>query len=437
LYVGSGPDLNTQTGNVVLNLQGGQVSILGSGEQNLYVGGVNSGTFTSQVVQTGGTMTVPFFVRIYKGGTYSLSGGSLQSSRSLEVFNGGTYLQTGGTSNFSGSNGTVVNSGGTLTLNMDSGKFQSATNINTTVNSGGAFNWNGSVGWGTKTLFLTGSASAPATFTMKTSGTLTTNDGGSGGGMNINGFGILQGYGTIRDNRLGLSSEGVLNNSGRVIANGYGVDRTLDLSRFNPTTFVNTTDNTGSNGWFATGQGRLVLPTLAIASTGTVNWGEAQADTTLDLVNSMRLTSAGVTSGSMSISLMATDRTDVATALSTLGFSSTNVLSLFKLNPLGTFAFGSGNLSLQARYDDSNVAPGTEGNLRLMRYNAEGWTDITSSVDSANKTITSQSLTSFGPLSDGGVLVSVIVVPEPSAIALAGIGATAAAWRFRRRRGRE
>lgn len=436
LQVGNGPSANTQTGHVVLNLEGGQISTVGSSEQNLFVGGVNSGTFTSTLLQTGGTMSVPNFVRIYKGGTYSLSGGSVQSDRGLQIFNGGNYVQTGGTSRFGGAD-TTINSGGTLTLNMASGTFQTARGFSTTVNAGGALNWSGSVGWETKTLFLTGSAAAPATFTLKTSGTLITNDINNGGGLNINAFGILEGYGAIQDKRLGLSSEGILNNSGRVIANGDGVDQTLDLSRFNPNTFVNTTDNTGSNGWFATNQGRLVLPNLSIASTGTVNWGEAQADTTLDLVNSMRLTSASVTSGSMSISLMATDRTDVATALSTLGFPSTNVLSLFKLDPLGTFAFGSGNLSLQVRYDDSNVAPGTEGNLRLMRYNAEGWTDITSSVDFANKTITSQSLTSFGPLSDGGVLVSVIVVPEPSAIALAGIGGTAAAWRFRRRRGRE
>jgi hypothetical protein len=225
----------------------------------------------------------------------------------------------------------------------------------------------------------------------------------------------LQGYGTIADARFGLSTPGTFQNSGRVIANGGGTDRSLNLSSFNPANLTNTTDNTSSNGWFATGQGRLVLPTLAIASTGTVNWGEAQADTTLDLVNSMRLTSAGVTSGSMSISLMATDRTDVATAmtaLSTLGIPSANVFSLFKVDPLGAFAFGSGNLSLQVRYDDSNVAAGTAGALRLLRYNANGWTDISSSVDSANKTISSQSLTSFGTLSNGGVLMSVNYAPS-------------------------
>ena len=398
----------TQSGSVRLNLSGSAALILDGGNVFQIGGAASSAVFnqTSGTLTLGVTQAAPW--TIAAKGTHDFSGGTINGNRGMTINAGGSYVQTGGAANFAADNSTSISG----SFSLSGGTFRTRE---FSVNAGGAASWTGGTiaGQTGSRLQLLG---AGASWTQA-GGTLTLNGAGIAGASTLTlvQSSTLQGYGTIADARFGLSSLGTFQNSGRVIANGGGTDRSLNLSSFNPANLTNTTDNTSSNGWLATGQGRLVLPTLAIASTGTVNWGEAQADTTLDLVNSMRLTSAGVTSGSMSISLMATDRTDVATAmtaLSTLGIPSANVFSLFKVDPLGGFAFGSGNLSLQVRYNDSNVAAGTAGALRLLRYNANGWTDISSSVDSANKTISSQSLTSFGTLSDGGVLMSVNYAPS-------------------------
>ncbi len=92
---------------------------------------------------------------------------------------------------------------------------------------------------------------------------------------------------------------GSLTNNGRVVANGFDVDRNLDLSSF---TSVNNTIPNGTtemNGWYAENKGQLVLPAMAVATgNGKYNWGEAPYDSvnnpSIDLVNSMQLAFAMV-----------------------------------------------------------------------------------------------------------------------------------------------
>jgi hypothetical protein len=110
--------------------------------------------------------------------------------------------------------------------------------------------------------------------------------------------GVISGYGEIK-------TGGTLINNGRIIADGGGQSRSLDLSSF--ARIDNTIDNppTGTAGWYARAGGTLTLPPLTVRSgTSTITWGERNTDTTLDLVNSLRVTVHNqLQAGSLSISL--------------------------------------------------------------------------------------------------------------------------------------
>ena len=96
--------------------------------------------------------------------------------------------------------------------------------------------------------------------------------------------GLVQGWGTI-------STGGELINNGKIVADGYGHLRSLDLSDFSSVS--NTIDNPpdGTNGWYAENGASLTLPPIAVApGTHTYTWGENPLDPTLDLVNSVRFT---------------------------------------------------------------------------------------------------------------------------------------------------
>jgi len=199
---------------------------------------------------------------------------------------------------------------------------------------------------------------------------------------------------------------------------------------------TNTTDNTSNNGWFATARGTLLLPTLTVNATTSTNWGEAAGDTTIDLVNSLRLTTAGATTnGTLSISLLAPDRTDISTEMGTLSTASGggSVIGLWDFNP-GSFALGSGNLTATARFDRVayNGLLGGTGTLGLYFYNGSTWSNVLASSDMTNNWINSSAITSFGSGTNAGLL-AVTVVPEPSTWLLLTASFTALVL-FRRRR---
>jgi len=243
----------------------------------------------------------------------------------------------------------------------------------------------------------------------------------------------VQGYGTISN----AASNGVFQNSGRVIANGGGTNRTLDFSSFTPANVTNTSDNTTNNGWFATARGTLLLPTVTVNATTSTNWGEAAGDTTIDLVNSLRLTtSAGTTNGTLSISLLAPDRTDISTEMTSLSTASggASVIGLWDFNPI-TFAFGSGNLTATARFDRvayDSLFSGS-GTLGLFLYNGSTWSSVLASSDMTNNWINSSAITSFGNSGANQGLLAVTVIPEPSTWLLLTASFTALVL-FRRRR---
>ncbi len=190
--------------------------------------------------------------------------------------------------------------------------------------------------------------------------------------------GLLCGWGTVA---LRLS----LINNGRILADGFGVaDRTLDLSWFGTDLgggIFNTIDNTGDNGWFAVRRGKIALPAVPVAqgATATVNWGENQADTSIDLVNSARITFEAPSDFALEGALLAPDRTDVPEGL---------------YDPHSVWSFAAGdfdNAVLTVRYDDGEAVLRLvdEADLKLWRHNGQRWIDVTGERDSEAMTLTS------------------------------------------------
>lgn len=103
-----------------------------------------------------------------------------------------------------------------------------------------------------------------------------------------------------------LSITGSFVQNGRVVADGQGLNRELNLSNTPPV--QNTIENPpdGSNGWYAVNGGKLLLPPLHVTSADqSYTWGESASDPQLDLVNSVRLQPVGLKrGGDVSIALM-------------------------------------------------------------------------------------------------------------------------------------
>lgn len=385
----------TGTGSVNYTISSGAHTFSGFGDAIL------TGNATLQVTGTGSLglpndTKTPGYLTLDQGATYLQDSGSANIVFELGV-NGGQMTISGGTVKCRGLNvgttggtGTLTITGGTVTYgrNVFSYNIGGATGSGTVIVKGGAFQGVNNYNQPDATIGVTGT---------------------------------LRGYVTN-----GGNSNGVLKQSGRVIADGDGVDRTLDLSSFT-SGISNPTDNTATSGWFATKHGKLVLPAITVPASGSVSWGETSTDTTPDMINSVAITSVGVSSGTLSVSLLADDRIDVAAALApVVGLNppfTSDTIGLFKFDR-GTFSFGSGNLTLTVRYDDTLLVPDAiPANLvRLWMYDGTAWSNVYGSIDTANKRITSTAINSavFGAGATGGLLA--VTVPEPGALFLLGLG---------------
>jgi len=202
---------------------------------------------------------------------------------------------------------------------------------------------------------------------------------------------------------------GALTNNGQVIADGYGTDRTLDMTGF--ASVNNAIDNANGAGWYAQDHGKLTLPTITgMTGGGSYNWGEAAGDTTLDLVNSVNLQlGAGVVGGDVTISLLATDHGEVQ------GDVPDSPLGYFEIDG-SAFDFGTGNVVLTFRYDDAKMGELTPEELAIYHYTGGSWVDVTDSVDGLNHTLTSVGVDSFSPFAVAAA------VPEPATMALLMLG---------------
>jgi hypothetical protein len=192
--------------------------------------------------------------------------------------------------------------------------------------------------------------------------------------------GIFNGWGIV-------SFGGTLSNAGIIDANGYGVDRDLDFSSMSSVQVLKENAVGSDKGWYAENNGRLILPSIPVtAGMNTYNWGEAAADTDIDMINSARITFNSSTAGTLTGSLLCDGRSDLPTnpyrVIGAWNFQNTASVS---------------NVGIVIRYDDllSAQLETTEADLKIYQYQTDHWVDITSSIDTTKKQI-SGSASSLG-----------------------------------------
>ena len=235
--------------------------------------------------------------------------------------------------------------------------------------------------------------------------------------------GTLRGWGTV-----GLT--GNLSNNGRIIADGYGQDRTLDLTSF--ASVGNDFSNRDVHGWFAVNHGSLALPAIKVTDgTNTYTWGGSAGDEKITLVNSARITLNDVKSdGVMKIALQALDRSDVPTLPN--GHHFIGIWSFDAESADGSPLEAAGGMDLLVRYDDALAAQKglNEGVLKLWKYDGQ-WErldfDPTFVRDGVDHTL-------FVHTDIGGMSYFAVSAPEPGSVMVLALGA--GVWLGRRKRRR-
>lgn len=361
--------------------------------RNEYIGFGGAG----QLVQTGGTnIATAVHIAQQPGsrGTYTLNGGSLRVRDRLEVAVGGSarFDQSGG--EVSVGDGTVPGtlsvgvredsdghfemSGGTLHAgkivvgDAGNGNLVQSGGV-TSVNSyhvgdqitgtGNAILSRGDLQIGPAGSVIVGNMGNGTFVVGYPRGAFNIHESAPNAGVELKirarstGKGTFVGFGDV-------ALTGPIVQNGRVIADGFGQSRELDLSTASFVT--NTIDNSeagGRNGWSAQRGGKLVLPPIKVPYDRTATWGEDPLDPIPDLVNSVRFSVRGVSEpGQAILSLMAADYEHVPTLPSGEQF-------------VGIWGFDRrdlvfGSASLLIRYDDSQIrrVHGDEDSLRLWTF---------------------------------------------------------------------
>ena len=203
--------------------------------------------------------------------------------------------------------------------------------------------------------------------------------------------GTLRGWGRVEG--------GAINNSGKVIADGFGIPHNLDFTYYT-NGFAGGNNNTsyaGQQGWYAENCGRILFPVMTVAATtGTVanNIGDINNVTYTDLANSFRVTLENPVEGVMLASLLASDHPDVP------GLDG----KVFSVWHCDAPAFDSATAVF--RYDESK---GMDLNTaKLMRYENGAWKRMKgTSIDPVNHRITTASFNVDGMASNFGTFALV------------------------------
>jgi hypothetical protein len=230
------------------------------------------------------------------------------------------------------------------------------------------------------------------------------------------GRGVLKGHGDV-------FLTGTLFMNGKVSADGFNVERTLDLSHFSRVD--NKIENPiegGTNGWVAKRKGALALPPVAVKrGTGTYNWGEAETDKNIDLVNSVRFTvNDAQYPGEVNIALLSTDRADIPELPGAHRF-----LSVWSFDPSDIEA--KGGFDITVRYNDvlAKSLGIEEELLKFWAYNG-AWERIND--ESFHRDLTKNLI---GAHFDHATFFAVSA-PEPSGVMMVLMAAGAVALRRRR-----
>jgi hypothetical protein len=396
----------TSTGAGTINLYaGGTISITRA--VGLTVGYLGGSGATGMINQTGGSFVTTTGALLVESGSYNLAGGTLYSAGAETVgflapasfTQGGTTINTfvnGLTVGYTtGAKGTYSLLGGSLLgWQLNGATTPPFFYINVGSNGGTGTFYMGDAN-GTGTIGETGTGTRQVGLIVRVDSTSA---------------GTFRGWGNV-----GLG--GALINNGIVIADGYGTDRTLDMSTFSSVDLngTQTITNTTNNGWFAKNHGKLVLPSLSVTADGNYAWGGVGG---LNSVNNVQMDFHSVsTPGSLSVALLSADRTDVPTGL-------TSVIGVWQFTPT-SLQFGSVDLTF--RYDDAaaaalSVDPNT---LNLYHYDGTNWVLVGgTTIDTTNKLLTATGLTSFSEYA--------IAVPEPATMTLLVMGGLSLLLRRRR-----
>ncbi len=414
LYVESGKVMFSDT---VYNGPAG-TSVMGT---DIYVSG-------GELEWNSGTCYNVYGAEVSGTGLITVNGGNFGSAKvpAVEALGGGRFVQNNG----SVTNTIKVSSGGSATIN---GGSTQAVLIDTGAGSGTVEQLGGSVEGNVTVGIRRLRSSNSAYYNLGNAAGQTGSIDAGAGTVRIGGNYNWAGRSTTMEAELrghGTVKAVTLDNNRSVIADGYGADRTLNFSS------VTTVDNSGmgqgeafaspTDGWYARNGGQLTLPSIDVATgSNSYNWGEAAADTQIDLINSVNLSFSGIGAaggGPLSISLLAADRTD----LGKNAFNADN-LALYDFDTSGGFTFDGGSVVLTFRYDDvlATSLGLTESDLNLWHRTDDTWVNVTASVDTTNLLITTTPLNSFSMFA--AALDSPIAIPEPTSLtllAIAGLGLT-------------
>lgn len=216
-------------------------------------------------------------------------------------------------------------------------------------------------------------------------------------GINISDSVVLRGWGTLQGSSL--------RNSGKIIADGEGHPRDLDLRCYLGLAVENN-NFASSNGWYAVNKGRLLFPTNEVTAWGAtshMNIGDRDHSNypTTDLANSFRLSMVNRSAGVLYPSLLAPDHPAVPSGLSG------EVLVVWHCD---TPSFN--QVTAAFRYDEQQVSDGDL--IHLVRYDPADsrWKRIESVRDSMNFRLTTETLPPLGD--DNFGWFALMRAPEPT-----------------------
>lgn len=406
LEIGRDLRVGTVAGVHEWNIQGGNLEQVGAAGVARF--GNDNGDGTVAINQTGGEVSLNH-THLNENAELNVSGGSWRSNN---FFLKGEINQSGN-SLFRAHHSLQISNGGSYTV--ESGKLRVGQNIqightadhNGTLTLHSDAELTDSYIEGGQNYFDIGATSGTGlgVFEVKGFDKLVDDTGNNYGfsQVRVNETGVIRGYGTLR------GSYGVFQMNGRIIADGYGEDRTLDMSGMRPLT--STVANTTNKGFYAVDGGKLTLRSAGVAvGNNNYNWGQPVGDATIDLVNSIRFEFTSIDdSGTLSVSLLATDRSDVPD----FQFAAYGGALIGVWDVTADFDFDS--VDMIFRYDDA-LAPANE-DLFVFHHTGGTWVDITSGTNTTDKLIWADGVTDFS-------LFAVGTIPEPSTLVLLVLAAS-------------